>query len=139
MDMLESDKILNSAGKASFDVPEGYFQKLQARLEAIPSLKGHAVSPAQRIRPYLALAACFITAVLIGNAVLRNTATEAASHDYLNEISLADLIPVTQPDEVFMTTDPVQDSISAEDVIDYLITSGTSPEMIEYAGLVAQK
>lgn len=137
--MLESNKIFNDSGKAPFAVPEGYFKNLQERLEAIPSIKGQSVSHAQRIRPYLALAACFLAAVLVGNAVLRSTATDAATHDLFNEISLADLIPVTQPDEVFMTIAPEQDSISEDDVINYLITSGTSPEAIEYVGLVAQK
>lgn len=135
--MIENDKIFNGIRKASYDVPDGYFKNLQARLETIPVMR--TVSTVQRMKPYLALAACFLAAVLIGNTVLRSTTSDVATHDYYNEITLADLIPLTQPDEVFMTVAPEQDTISEEDVIDYMITSGMSPEMIEYTGLIAQK
>lgn len=137
--MLENNKIFNGIGKAPYDVPDGYFKSLQARLETIPTMTGRTVGPVQRMKPYLALAACFLAAVLIGNTVLRSTTSDVATHDYYNEITLADLIPLTQPDEVFMTVAPERDTISEEDVIDYLITSGMSPEMIEYTGLIAQK
>ena len=100
-------------GEVAFDVPEGYFKDLQARLEAIPS---HSA-------PSLGFAA-----------------GETGSSDlYYNEIVYADLIPVTQPDEIFQTAPAEQDSLTDEDVIDWLIASGTSTEMIEYTGLIAQK
>lgn len=127
-------------GKVTFDVPEGYFKDLQARLEAIPSHSAPSLGFARRIQPYLALAACFLGILIVGNAVLRGTAGEAGSSDlYYNEIVYADLIPVTQPDEIFQTVPAEQDSLTDDDVIDWLIASGTSTELIEYTGLIAQK
>lgn len=43
-----------------------------------------------------------------------------------------------QADEYLSTESDMQDSISDEDVVNYLIDSGTSTELIEYAGLTAQ-
>ncbi len=127
-------------GKVAFDVPEGYFKDLQAQLEAIPSQEEPSHGFARKVQPYLALAACFLGILLVGNAVLRGTAGDAESSDlYYNEIVYADLIPVTQPDAIFQTASAEQDTISDEDVIDWLIASGTSTELIEYTGLIAQK
>lgn len=127
-------------GEVAFDVPEGYFKDLQARLDAIPSHNAPSLGFARRFQPYLALAACFIGILIVGNVVLRGTTGETGSSDlYYNEIVYADLIPVTQPDEIFQTAPAEQDSLTDEDVIDWLIASGTSTEMIEYTGLIAQK
>ncbi len=137
--MIKIDKIFSYGRNASYGVPEGYFNSLKARLEAIPSSRHAPVGPLRRMKPYLALAACFLTALVIGNTILRNTAAKQTAQDFYTEVSRADLIPVTQPEEIFMTAAPAQDTISEEDVIAYLITSGASPEMIEYSRLIAQK
>jgi hypothetical protein len=137
--MLENENTLNASGKVSYNVPEGYFKNLRSRLEAIPAMNGQSVGTLQRMTPYLAMAACFLAAVLIGNAVLRSTATETIPQDLYNEMTMADLFPVTDSDEVYMTAGQEQDTLSEEDVIDYLIVTGISPEMIEYTRLVAQK
>lgn len=133
--MLENHNIL----KEIYDVPEGYFNSLRERLESIPSMSRQTAGQLRRMKPYLALAACFIAAALVGNAILRVTLQNSASRDFYDEMTLADLIPVTQPDEVFMTAAPEPETISEDDVISYLISSGTSPEMIEYTRLIAQK
>ncbi len=138
--MLENDNILKDVGKIRYDVPEGYFDSLRERLEFIPSMSGRpAFSTLRRMKPYLALAACLIVAVLTGNAILRSTAGDTVRYDYYDEMAYADLIPVTQPDEVFMTAAPEWESITEDDVISYLISSGASPEMIEYSRLIAKK
>lgn len=92
-----------------------------------------------RITPYLALAACFVAIMLVGNLVLRSTAGDDIMTDYYSRIAYSDLIPVTEPDDLFHRSPSEQDQITEEDVIDYLITSFTPTELVEYEGLIAQK
>ncbi len=126
--------------KVAFDVPDGYFKDLQARLDTIPSKGASYPGLIRKVQPYIALAACFLGILILGDVVLRGTAGEAENSDsYYNEIVCADIIPVTQPDAIFQAASPEQDTISDDDVIDWLIVSGTPTELIEYAGLIAQK
>lgn len=131
----EKRDIFNGAGKAAFKVPEGYFVGLNARLDAIPAL-GRTVSPMQRMKPYLALAACFLGILLVGNAILSSTADKSSANDLYNEFAYARLI---QSAEYLQADGTEQDTISDEDVVNYLIDSGASAELIEYAGLIAKK
>lgn len=134
--MQEKSRIFDEAAKTAREVPKNYFEELEARLGAIPD--SHRIgSPALRLKPYLALAACFTAIMLVGNAVLRSTMTDSPQSDfYNNEFAYVSLL---QADEYLSTESDMQDSISDEDVVNYLIDSGTSTELIEYAGLTAQK
>ncbi len=133
--MQEKRDIFNGTRKAAFKVPEGYFEELGARLDAIPAL-GRTVSPVQRMKPYLALAACFLGILLVGNAILGSTADKSSANDLYNDFAYARLI---QSAEYLHSVGTEQDTISDEDVVNYLIDSGTSAELIEYAGLIAKK
>ena len=63
-----------------YSVPEGYMQSMQQRLEAIPvSAKGP--SSWQKISPYLALAAVFAAAFVIGGTIFRQTAARSSSSE----------------------------------------------------------
>lgn len=137
--MQERNDIFKNTGKTAYKVPEGYFEGLKARLEAIPASNGEGVGALRRIKPYLALAACFLAIMLVGNVVLRNTVGEDVTTDYYSEMVYVDLIPVIQAEEYFNADTSKQEAISDEDVINYLIDSGTSAELIEYAGLIAKK
>ena len=59
-----------------YKVPDGYFDSLQKRLEAIPSQHTEERAPVvvmplwTRVRPYVALAACMLMAFFIGNFFL---------------------------------------------------------------------
>ena len=49
---MKSEKdIFEKIGKASYGVPEGYFNDLKSRLEAIPQEKSVLNGPWARIRP----------------------------------------------------------------------------------------
>lgn len=133
--MQEKSNIFNGTGKAAFKVPEGYFEELGARLDAIPAL-GRTISPMLRMKPYLALAACFLGMLLVGNAILSNTADKSSANDLYKEFAYARLI---QAAEYLQADRTEQDTISDEDVVNYLIDSGASAELIEYAGLIAKK
>lgn len=135
--MRKNNEIFKDAGKALFNVPESYFNDLKTRLDGIPGTNAGNVGVMRRLKPYLALAACFLAIMCVGNLVLRNTANRDMAGDYYNEAAYADLM--TMPEDAFHAVLSAQDTISDEDVVNYLISSGTSAELIEYTRLIAKK
>lgn len=133
--MREKSDIFNGCGKADFKVPEGYFEGLKSRLESIPEQRV-TLSPIQRMKPYLALAASFAAILIAGNVVLRGTTETSPADNFYEELGYVSLLQANE----YLQSDTVrQDTISEEDVINYLIDSGASAELIEYAGLLAKK
>lgn len=63
-----------------YSVPEGYMQGMQQRLEAIPA-RAKGSSSWQKISPYLALAAVFAAAFVIGGTLLRRTVPSSSSEE----------------------------------------------------------
>ncbi len=134
--MQEKSDIFNGTGKSAFKVPEGYFEGLKARLDTIPVTR-RTISPMRRMMPYLSLAACFLAILLVGNVILSGTAGKGAANELYNEFAY---ITMLQADEYLHAEgDEQEDALSDEDVVNYLIDSGTSAELIEYAGLIAKK
>ncbi|MBO7366883.1 MAG: hypothetical protein J6U28_09345 [Bacteroidales bacterium] len=128
--------------KQTFNVPEGYFDQLQKRLEAIPSEHPVVQTPAvtvplwTRVRPYVALAACLVMAFFVGNFFLGRNQAPAESELFMQDYYyMADLIPVTNPYSIYDDS-PMElytpESSSEDDVIQYLISSGTSVDYIAY-------
>ncbi len=126
--------------KQMYSVPEGYFGNLQERLMRIPSqqLAGETVSGPQpakrlRLRPYLALAASFVAAFIIGNAILKSTAGKSAE-DYTYEQYVA----LTSPASIYNMAYEnslgydSQESITDEDIVNYLIASDCSSEGLSW-------
>lgn len=60
-----------------YSTPEGYFQDLQQRLAGIPAKK--QATSFQKLSPYLALAAVFAVAVVVGNVIINKTAAPVAA------------------------------------------------------------
>lgn len=81
--------------KIQYRVPEGYFENLTTRLSAIPAQEKQP-SRMQKFAPYLALAACFALAVLVGNLVLNRTAIPAASDEEIIEYLISSDITLAQ-------------------------------------------
>ena len=128
--------------KNIYKVPDGYFDSLQKRLEASPSqqTKEHAPVVAMplwtRVRPYVALAACMLMAFFVGNFFLgRNQASAPADFGLQEYYYMSDLIPVTNPYAIYDDS-PMElytpESSSEDDVLQYLISSGTSVDYIAY-------
>lgn len=120
--------------KIQFSVPEGYFQKLQGRLETIPE-KSAEMKPSRWnvVKPYLAMAAAFAMILTGGTAVLKMTTDKVVDtkmSDY-DEIRMADLVPVTEPYLVYLNKSGESD-ITDEDITAYLIDSGMSLDHISY-------
>ena len=128
--------------KNTFNVPEGYFDQLQKRLEAIPSEHPLVQTPVvtvpfwNRVRPYVALAACMLMAFAVGNFFLgRNHIPADAEYAYQDYYYMAELIPVTNPYVIYDDA-PMDlytpESSSEDDVVEYLLSSGTSVDYIAY-------
>ena len=128
--------------KNTFNVPEGYFDQLQKRLEAIPSQHPVVQTPVvtvpfwTKVRPYVALAACMVMAFFVGNYFLGRNHAPAESEMFMQDYYyMADLIPVTNPYAIYDDS-PMElstpESSSEDDVVQYLISSGTSVDYIAY-------
>ncbi len=73
--------------KTGISVPEGYFAKLQTRLQSIP---GQEVKPTtvQKVAPWLAYAASLAVLAALGNFIFgRAAATEEDAWDYYSYLS----------------------------------------------------
>ena len=115
--------------------PEGYFENLQQRLSEIPA-RPVRVSPVHRLAPYAAIAASFLVAVLLGNAILRHSAPASAEDDTWTYVSyLADAL---DPDGAAMMDlydygeEAEEEGLSAEDIVNYLLADGISVEHLNY-------
>lgn len=116
--------------------PEGYFGDLQKRLSEIPA-RPVRVSMVHRLAPYAAIAASFLVAVMLGNAILRHSAPASAEDDTWTYVSyLADAL---DPDGAAMMDladyygeDLEEEGLSAEDIVNYLLADGISVEHLNY-------
>ena len=116
--------------------PEGYFGDLQMRLSEIPA-RPVRVSTVHRLAPYVAIAASFLVAVMLGNAILRTSAPTAAEDDTWAYVSyLADAL---DPDGAvpmdmagYYLDDEETEGLSADDIVNYLLADGISVEHLNY-------
>lgn len=124
--------------KEIFSVPEGYFEQLQSRLEAIPGQQQAARKPAMvasvwaKARPYAALAASFLMIFFVGNQALTRITPQPESEYTLEDWYYANLIPVTNPYAIYDAAPDTyaEDGSSDEDILQYLISSGASLDYI---------
>jgi len=140
--MKTGNDIFEHIGKGSFSVPDGYFDSLKERLGRIPEESSRAVPTTlwMRVKPYAALAACFLAALVAGKLILSNTA--GGSHadplmEEYGELFYSDLIPVTQPAESLFYEYEYEsaEGVSEDDIINYLIETGTTAEQLAMADL----
>ena len=124
-----------------YKVPDGYFDSLQKRLEAIPSQHKEVRDPVvavplwTKVRPYVALAACMLMAFFVGNFFLGRNSAPVPAEFGLQDYYMADLIPVTNPYAIYDDAPMdlyTMESSSEDDVVQYLISSGTSVDYIAY-------
>ena len=116
--------------------PEGYFGDLQMRLSEIPA-RPVRVSTVHRLAPYVAIAASFLVAVILGNAILRTSAPAAAEDDTWAYVSyLADAL---DPDGAvpmdmagYYLDEEETEGLSADDIVNYLLADGISVEHLNY-------
>lgn len=81
-----------------YTTPEGYFEGLQKKLGGIPQHVRNA-SPMHKFTPYLALAAVFAAAFVIGGILLNKTARPSASKEEIVEYLLEHDLTLAQLEE----------------------------------------
>lgn len=116
-----------------YNVPEGYFDRLEQRLSAIP-LGSKDLSSWWNVRPYVALAASLAFLVISGVVLMKMTAEKSSYEDMsvLDEMRIADIVPVTNPELVYGYEAYASSGFSRSELEAYLIDTGTSLEHIEY-------
>ena len=121
--------------------PEGYFETLQARLLEIPAREEVTLSSESNVRgfrrlaPYVAIAASFLVAVMIGSFVLRQTAVPADPEEdtwsYVSYLASAldpdGAVPMDMADFYIE-----EEGLSPEDIVEYLLADGISVEQLAY-------
>ena len=114
--------------------PEGYFGDLQMRLSGIPAQPAR-VSTVRRLAPYVAIAASFLVAVMVGNFVLRRTTAPVEDDTWSYVSYLADAL---DPDGAMLMDGydgweyEEQEGLSADDIVNYLVADGISVEYLNY-------
>lgn len=133
--MQTTKDILKSAHelkKLPYSVPEGYFDRMKADMVSFVTEREERQKPfIARLAPYAAVAAAFIFLVTAGTFILEKTtpATDQAEFDEFYFYS--NMIPVTDPYAVETIQENQYDEIQDEDIIEYLIYSGVTAEVIE--------
>ena len=117
--------------------PEGYFENLQQRLSEIPASPAR-VSTVHRLAPYVAIAASFLVAVMLGNAILRRTAPSPASAENDSWTYVSYLADALDPDGASLMDlyedgeEGLEERLFAEDIVNYLLADGISVEHLNY-------
>ena len=124
-DILTSQKELK---ERPFSVPDGYFEAFKA--EAVRKSTITAASPLRRMVPYMAAAASL--ALLFGVGLSLNESLKSrdvfSTEDY---ILFSDSMIHTIYDDDASTYQYADAELMDEDIIEYLIYTGESPESIE--------
>ena len=125
--------ILNSYSselkKNPYTVPEGYFESLKEGL-----MRSEIQAPAHRniwekLAPYASIAAAFAIIVTAGTFILNKTVSPE-DMTYEDYIVYSDMM-ITEGDEDEINI--ITAEINEEDIIEYLIYTGVTAEVIEYS------
>lgn len=112
-------------------LPDGYFEDLKGRLSALPyrssSVKRNAI---HSLAPYLAIAACMVIGLVLGNLVLPKPAYPEMQADY-ESMLVADVLRDAVYYDNFMGEETAE-GVSDDDIIEYLVGSGMSVEQFNF-------
>lgn len=137
-DILQSEDLK----KMPYKVPEGYFETLKAEARKTTEPQYVHVNIWARIAPYAAIAAMFLFIFTLGQLFIQKehataiqtedievVASTSEIEDYLvfnHEITDISMYYIEMEDDL------ADDGTSNDDVVEYLIYTGTSEEYIEY-------
>ena len=116
--------------KMPFSVPEGYFEAAKDSLRK-PVTK--TVGLWKRMVPYVAMAASFAIMVSVGTHFLEKTTSENFVMTEEDYILFSDNMMNSISYEMEYSNQLAEAEISDEDIINYLIYIGITPEEIEFA------
>lgn len=130
----EKDILRDNAGlkEMPFSAPEGYFESFARNMK--PWKKEKAVTKGshfltEKVLPYVSLAAMFVLLVLGGTALLQHFSPDTGLED--ETLFYSELMREDSPASYYSYLDSGADTLTEEDIIDYLIYSGISVEAIE--------
>lgn len=131
--MKSEQDILKSASELRnmpYTIPEGYFRRLENDvMSGIRESRERPRPVFARLAPYAAMAAVFVFLVTAGSFLLERT-TPRLQEEYDEFYFYTNLIPATDPYAIAsVEEDP--DEVLDEDIIEYLIYTGTTAEVIE--------
>lgn len=122
-DILTSQPALK---ERPYTVPDGYFEAFKA--ETISKSSISAAKPLSKLVPYLAVAASIALLLGLGLSFSRKSIDTLSEEDY---ILFSDNLIRTDFDESDVTEQFAEAELYDEDIIEYLIYIGESPESIE--------
>lgn len=114
--------------KMPYSIPEGYFEGLQNNLrinEANVSTETRSFWG--RMAPYISMAAAFAIIATTGTAILRNV-TERSDMSFEDYIVHSEIMIVNEEE-----TEEAYPEAEAQDIVEYLIHSGITAELIEFS------
>lgn len=134
----EKDILTGNEGlkKMPFRVPEGYFDGLEARIHARIA---EETAPAKRrplrgriFRSPAYLSAAAVLAIIVAGGLLMSRGDMQEDDWSEEQYALyrdVDIIPVTEPESIWLSSyEETSDTLSTEDIIDYLVYIGIEPE-----------
>lgn len=118
-------KVSSMTRNSDISTPQGYFDSLQQRLQAIPG-KQQAARPsaARRLVPYMAYAASLALLVAVGGFILRKTV--ASPQEEVYEGSYYSYLAQSLDPDGGLVDLPRDYSLSEEDIVQYLVDEGVS-------------
>lgn len=133
--MKTEKDILKSAPELKnlpYSVPDGYFDRLKAEVVTGVREREERQRPfIVRLAPYAAVAAAFAFLVTAGTFILEKT-TRSTQSEMDEFYFYSNMIPVTDPYAVeTIKVDYDDELLEDEDIIEYLIYSGVTAEVIE--------
>lgn len=132
---MQTEKdILKSAHELKtmpYSVPEGYFARMKTELKSCASWSDERERPfIARLAPYAAMAAVFVFLVTAGTFLLEKT-TPVEQDEMEDLYFYSNMIPVTDPYTVETVQVAQYEEIAEDEIIEYLIYTGTTAEIIE--------
>lgn len=128
---MERDILKDSADKLKkmpYDVPKGYFNMLGNNLEKIAAPQKK--SAYKKFIPYAALAASFLLLVTIGTFFLKSVTPSDTLTDE-DIVVFARIIPTTDPMAIYYSQETESESLTEDDIIEYLIYNDFPLESLE--------
>lgn len=116
--------------RSDIQVPEGYFQDLQQRLQAIPSQQAESPRGIHRLAPYFAYAASIAILALVGSFIIRRTAVPTQEETIAQWSYVSYLAQSMDPD--CATFEWTEEAMDDDEIVNYLVSEGLTLEEIAY-------
>ena len=116
--------------QSDIQVPEGYFQDLQQRLQAIPSQQAESPRGIHRLAPYFAYAASIAILALVGSFIIRRTAVPTQEETIAQWSYVSYLAQSMDPD--CATFEWTEEAMDDDEIVNYLVNEGLTLEEIAY-------